>query len=87
MFHSFILCRVLIACHSENNRTGPYTSSVTAIAFQSAARILGNDTQLAEWLAELDQQFNASNPSAGRRRVYEIERARLLPNSSEASLE
>ncbi|EPQ60189.1 alcohol oxidase [Gloeophyllum trabeum ATCC 11539] len=69
------------------NKTGPYTSSVTVISYQSAAKVVNNDTLLLQWLAELDAQFNASNPSPGRRAMYEIERKRLLPNSDEASIE
>jgi len=72
----------------ENNRTGPYTSSISALSYQTAGHVTQyNTTLLAEWLAELDEQFNATNPSAGRRAMYEIERRRLFPDSLEASIE
>lgn len=78
---------ILINRGSEKNRTGVYTSSINAISYASAARVARNTTLLNQWLKELDQQFNASNPSIGRRQVYQIERARLLPQSQEASIE
>jgi hypothetical protein len=76
-----------IASHSQNNHTGPYTSSVTLVAYQTAAGIVNNATLLAQWLAELDQQFNATNPSAGQRKIFQIERQRLLQQSDQGSIE
>lgn len=73
--------------HSEQNRTGIYTSSINALSYESAASVARNNTLLAQWIKELDQQFEASKPSAGRRLMYQIEKARLLPNSKEASIE
>lgn len=78
---------LILINRSEKNRTGVYTSSINAISYASAARVARNTTLLNQWLKELDQQFNASNPSIGRRQVYQIERARLLPQSQEASME
>ncbi|TFK56926.1 alcohol oxidase [Heliocybe sulcata] len=69
------------------NKTGPYTSSVNVISYQTASHVTQNDSLLLDWLAELDAQFNASNPSPGRRAMYNIERQRLLPSSQQASVE
>ncbi|EJD42194.1 alcohol oxidase [Auricularia subglabra TFB-10046 SS5] len=68
------------------NHTGIYTAGVTAISYISANRFLDKAT-LNKWAAELDREFNATNPTPGARAQYEIQRRRLHPNSNEATLE
>ncbi|KAH9924717.1 uncharacterized protein B0H18DRAFT_955336 [Fomitopsis serialis] len=55
----------------ETNRTGPYASSINVISYQPAAKVVGNNTLLEQWLAELDEQFNATQPTAGHRAMYD----------------
>ncbi|KAF5382002.1 hypothetical protein D9615_004345 [Tricholomella constricta] len=71
----------------ETNRTGPYASSINVVAFGSATKLTGDKKLLSQWLQSIDKQFNASNPSPGRRAVYEIERKRLMWNDKSATLE
>jgi len=71
----------------ETNRTGPYASSINVVAFASATKFTGNRTLLSQWLRSIDAQFNASNPSPGRRAVYAIERQRLMWNDPSATVE
>ena len=67
--------------------SGPYDSSVSAITYLSATDVIGNKTLQSQWLQELDQQFNATNPTDGQRKMYQIERARLLPTNTEGMIE
>lgn len=73
--------------YSETNRTGPYTSSIDAVAFASSTKLTGNKELLSQWLESIDTQFYASNPSPGRKAVYEIERQRLMWNDKSATIE
>jgi choline dehydrogenase-like flavoprotein len=71
----------------QTNKTGPYTSSINAASLGTATMIVDDEAKLSQWLQELDAEFNATNPSLGRRAVYEIERKRLLWNDQSASME
>ena len=83
--HFAIGCLIIIC--SERNLSGPFDSSVSAITYLTATDVIGNKTLQSQWLQELDEQFNATNPTEGQRKKYQIARARLLPDTQEASIE
>lgn len=68
------------------NHTGIYTAGVSAISYMSLNKVVDAAT-LKKWTAALDKEFNATNPTPGRRAQYNIQRKRLSPHSNEASLE
>ena len=86
--HAYLLITgsLTLIC-SQKHLSGPFDSSVSAITYLTATDVIGNKTLQAQWLQELDEQFNATNPSEGRRKMYRIERARLLPDTKEATIE
>lgn len=83
----FQRAQLLTILRSQKNISGPYDSSVSAVTYLSATETIGNKDLQSKWLQELDQQFNATNPTDGQRKMYQIERARLLPTNKEAMIE
>lgn len=68
------------------NHTGIYTSGVSALSYMSLNKVIPAAT-LNQWAAELDKEFNATNPSPGRRLQYNLQRKRLDPKNEEAGIE
>lgn len=68
------------------NHTGVYAACITALSYISADHLADAQT-IAQWMVELDREFNATHPSKGARIIHETQKKRLLPGSQETTFE